>query len=746
MKIIKKITIAAFAMHSVLSIAQKVKNDTIKKITQLNEVEVTATSATNKSLLSQPQSISILGEKELKRGTGLFLDDALNTNVPGVFMQRRTVSAGQTFNIRGYGNGTRGTNGSNSNFDTQGTKIYLNNIPVTDAEGITLMDDLDFSNIGNVEVLKGPAGSLYGLAISGVVNLKTIAPEAGKSSISQNTLFGSNGLQRFTTELQLGGEKSSFLLNYGKQKYDGFMNHTASHKDFVNSFADFKVNNKQKINAYLGYSNSYDQRNGELSIAQYNNFDYSGNPAYIKNDAHSNVISFRAGVNHTYQFCKNFSNSTTLFGTGVSSNVSSAGGWTDKLSVNYGLRSTFDTNFELNEKIKLSGITGIEMQQQNAQTIGYNMTGKTSNTNDYNIIAATKSNVYVISKTSSLFTEWTLSLPKDFSVTAGIGSSYMGVESKDRFPYTLTSPNNPGVLPTYNNNASPANYQVAYKNMISPKFAINKIFDNNVSVYASYNKGYKAPTSAYLFIPANNSVNTNLCPEVANQFEIGSKGKLIDNRLYYEVAAFQTKFTDKMTNVAVPNATNTATLYSYVVNAGDQNHKGIEALLKYQAIKSKDGFIRSIVPFVNATYSDFKYDNYIFQTAYNRSYDFSGRSVLGAPKWVVNSGVDFVTKYGFYGNATYSYRDKMNFAYVPEVKTSSNIEVSTAKNYGLLNAKLGFQKNIISNLALDVYAGITNATKTQYAQMIFVNQLPDAYLAANPNATFFGGLNLKYTF
>jgi len=30
--------------------------------------------------------------------------------------------------------------------------------------------------------------------------------------------------------------------------------------------------------------------------------------------------------------------------------------------------------------------------------------------------------------------------------------------------------------------------------------------------------------------------------------------------------------------------------------------------------------------------------------------------------------------------------------------------------------------------------------------MIFVNQLPDAYLPAPKNTLFFGGLNLKYNF
>src|SRR5215212_1579116 len=70
----------------------------------LQNVEFTATSNTNKSLLNQPASISKLGITELKRGTGLTLDDAIHANIPGVTMNRRTVGAGQQFNIRGYGN------------------------------------------------------------------------------------------------------------------------------------------------------------------------------------------------------------------------------------------------------------------------------------------------------------------------------------------------------------------------------------------------------------------------------------------------------------------------------------------------------------------------------------------------------------------------------------------------------------------------------------------------------------------
>ena len=235
----------------------------------LNEVEITATSNPNKSLLYQPVSITKLSPVELKRGTGVFMDEAINANVPGVTMSRRTVAAGQQFNIRGYGNGVRGTNGVNSNFDGQGYKVYLNNIPVTDAEGITLMDDIDFGSIGNVEVVKGPSGTLYGLAIAGVVNLKTMRKKKKKTSIGQDVLVGNYGLQRFTTHFQMGTEKSSLLLNYGYQHSDGAMTHTESRKNFVNLAGDVDISEKQSINYYSGFTDSYEQRGGELTLAQY---------------------------------------------------------------------------------------------------------------------------------------------------------------------------------------------------------------------------------------------------------------------------------------------------------------------------------------------------------------------------------------------------------------------------------------------------------------------------------------------
>lgn len=731
----------------------------------LDNVEITATTAQNKSLLYQPVSITKLSKTELKRGNGLFLDDAINGNVPGVIMNRRTVSGGQQFNIRGYGNGTRGTRGPSSNFDGQGYKLYLNGIPITDAEGITTFDDIDFSSIGNVEVAKGPAGTLYGLAVAGAVNLSTVKAEKGKTSIAQEALVGSYGLQRFTTTLSTGKERSSVLMNYGHQETDGYSWHNSSNKNFVSFIGDFTPNDKQSIMTYAGYSNSYDQRIGELTLTQWANNDYSGNVDYIRRNGHSHVITFRAGVGHMYNFTKNISNNTVVFGTGFQSDVSSAGGWTDKNTINYGLRSVFTTKFDLQGGISLSGLTGIETQRQDAQQAGYSMVKNPADTSvnptasyitvnsykngiyPYWIINTATSNVFYNSKTASLFTQWTLALPHEFSITAGIGTSNMKIDLNDRFNTALAT--------------RPNRYKKNYTGMASPAVSLNKVFNKNMSAYVSYSKAYKAPVSSYFFIttpavttpatPATGRVNETLKPESGSQFEIGTKGNTLKGKLNYELAYFNTKYKNKMTAISVVSPANpNSTLYSYVVNGGSQTHNGFEALVKFTILQSGKGFFTTIRPFANLAINNFKYDNgfiiYKSVVAQGKE-DYSNRNVAGVPKNTANLGVDLFTKPGLYGNIMFNHRDKAPIGFIPS--TSSTVQPSDytwAAAYNLLNAKIGFKRSLSSHFDLDIYASVQNITGEKYYLMIFANQLPDAYIPGPNKANYFAGVNLKYNF
>ncbi|RYD90444.1 MAG: TonB-dependent receptor, partial [Sphingobacteriales bacterium] len=426
---------------------------------------------------------------------------------------------------------------------------------------------------------------------------------------------------------------------------------------------------------------------------QYDTVNFSGNPAYIKNDAHSHVLSARVGVTHSYRFNSMLSNSTTLFASGVMNDASSAGGWTDKTPVNFGVRSTFQARFSLGAKTSLTGITGVESLNQRAQTLGYPMVADSADLSGYNRIGALRSNVATKTANNSLFSEWTLTLPQDWSVTAGIGWTQMLIELNDRF--FVAANNRP-------NNRPADVFRKNYNGLWSPHLAINKVIAQRYSFFASYSTGYKAPVSSYFYIPfvtgapGTGLVNPNLEAEMGRQIEVGAKGSVWNSRLNYEVTYFHAEFSRKMTAIAVA-ADPSTTAYTYVTNGGSQVHDGLEAALRINLVKG-NGFFTQVAPFANATWIDGHYRDFRFQrfrVAPNQTkdstIDYSGKRVAGLPPLVFNVGVDLQTRFGLYANAYFSHRDEVYL-------TSDNVKTQKANAFGLLNAKVGFRSTLSRHL------------------------------------------------
>ncbi|HET7819106.1 MAG TPA: TonB-dependent receptor, partial [Bacteroidia bacterium] len=117
--------------------------------------------------------------------------------------------------------------------------------------------------------------------------------------------------------------------------------------------------------------------------------------------------------------------------------------------------------------------------------------------------------------------------------------------------------------------------------------------------------------------------------------------------------------------------------------------------------------------------------------------DYSGNAVAGVAPITANVGLDVSTKPGIYANVNYSYRDAMPYTSDGKNKTEA---------FGIVNAKLGVRQSFLKHFDIDVFVGANNITSTQYYYMVFVNQLPDAYLAAPNEINYFGGVNLKYNF
>lgn len=684
----------------------------------LNEVEVSASNVEDNTILKQPQAIGLLSRRELTRNEGVFLENTLNL-VSGVRMEKRTMAGGQRIMIRGYG--YPAGSGNQVNFNGAGIKAYLNGIPVTDAEGVTIYDDIDFSTLGKVEVIKGPASSIYGTGIGGVVKMFTLKPAPQATRIVQEAMAGSYGLWRTNTRLESATDKSSIMVNYGHQNYDSYRVHSASKKDFASFVGDFRSSDKQSFSVYASYNNSYDELAGQIDSASFFNKENKGEPRYLANNGHIAYESFRTGLSHNYRFSRNVSNMTSAYFSNYQQSQASAAGLNSNMVSNYGGRTKFNLNFA-GENISLFGTVGGEYQKSNSFR-------KTNALPDGKLGGIT-TDLEVAAMQYSLFTEWNLQLPQNFTLIAGA--------SRNSIEY--------GIADKLANAANPEHKdQSGYKTfeaVVTPRVALQKVFNQHITTYVSVSQGYSPPTSGNVVVPATGQVLTDLKPEKGTQYEVGSKGSLLNKKLSYQLALFNLNVTDKLTTQAVVEPGTGTILYSYSVNAGKQKNKGVEVSLNYSLVDDNTSFISLARPFANYTYSHFRYDNFKSDNNNNeRTTDYSGKAVMGVPANNLNAGFDVGLKSGFYLLTTYQYVDEMPLSFD---------NAHYAPSYSLLNAKLGWRKNVSDHIQLDVYAGGNNLTGSLYYNMVFLSAYsatsvnPSIYLPAAYKPTYYGGFNFSY--
>jgi iron complex outermembrane receptor protein len=678
----------------------------------LSAVKVASTADAN--TIRQPQAVTTLSKQELNRGTGLFLQDALNLT-PGVDMQKRTASGGQRIVIRGYSDGS-----DNGNFIGTGYKAYLNGIPLTNAEGLTILDDVDFASLGRVDVIRGPASTIYGGGIGGVVNLYSAAPTQMGTTIVQNTTAGSDGLLRSDTRLENASDGASTALSYGHQDYDSYRVHSASKKDYATFLGEFKPSERRTISTFLAYANSRDQRAGEMDSASFAQKLNIGEDKYILNDARQNIESFRAGVTHNYQLSEHVGNSTTAFYTGNTLEDVYAAGINSKQNQNFGARTVFNTDFN-NLALPLHGVTGAEFQKTNLFAKGYGLSNS--------VLGALRSDLETHTMQSSIFTQWDLSLPAEFTLTAGASANFLEYSIVDRMA----------------NTANPTHVDGSARNVlnpvITPRIALAKMFGPNLSVYANVSQGYSPPTSTDAVIGYTGEPNGDLKPERGTQYEIGTKGNLFAGRLSYQLSVFDLEVTDKLSPQAVFDTDGTV-LYSYTVNAGDQSDKGVEIAAEYSLIDDPAKFVSSLRPFASYTYSDFTYSD--FRSTNNDAagtVDYTDNYVVGVAPHVFNLGFDASLRYGVYGNVTYHHTEGMPISYD---------NAHWAPGFDLLGAKIGYAREVGHGFKFDAFAGGENLGNSLYYTQVFLNHKwdsptpPNMYLPGPYTAKFYGGLKLSY--
>lgn len=642
----------------------------------------------NTELKNIPVTVSVLKQSDLERYSNASILPAVNT-VPGVKMDERSPGSVR-LSIRG--------NLLRSPFGVRNVKVYWNGIPFTDANGNTYLNQLGFQNIGKIEIIKGPGGSMYGAGTGGVVLLSSRNADNQEKSISINTLAGSYGLAETNVAFRNETNNANYTLQYGHQQSDGWRNHTNTRRDVANYSGTFTINPKQSISTNIFYSDLYYQTPGGLTQAQLianpRQSRQAGGPfrSAEQQQAALFVKTLYAGFSHEYRFNQNWTNNTSIYSSNTRFRNPSILNYQRKTEQGIGGRTVTAYHYK-NLLLHLGG----EYQYgfTSTRTFG-NQSGVPDTLQFDDEIAAKQYNVFLQSD---------ITLKRNFIINAGL--------SYNNYGYGFTRLNNRPVK-EINRTFTP---------VLIPRLSLLKKMGVYYSLYATISKGYSPPTIDEI-VPSTGVFNGTLKAEGATNYELGFRSELTPHKLFAEVAAYYFQ----LNNTIVTRRD--AAGADYFVNTGKTNQKGVEVSLNYYPVLNAIYFLQELKLWTNYTYI-----NATFKTYQQGSNDYSGKKLTGTSPNVFVAGADAVTKIGLYANLTYSYTDM-----IPLNDANSFF----ATQYNLFFAKLGYKKQLGKKATGELYFSYDQSFNTPYGLGNDLNAAANRYFNPSAPQNFLGGIKIQF--
>ncbi len=653
---------------------------------------------TNRKLLETPASVSILNQRAIQRYSTISLVPAFNT-VPGVRMEERSPGS-YRLSIRG--------SLLRSPFGIRNIKVYMDDIPFTDAGGNTYLNLIDPNSLGSAEILKGPASSLYGAGTGGAVilNEPKLIPDVSNGRTSNHLKVqlqgGSYGLFGESLRWQMNKNNYGLQLTQTHQQADGYRDNSRLRKDVIH-FADrWNISKKDELKFHLLLADLYYQTPGGLNLAQ-----WQANPKLSRQATQTLPSAIQqkiaiynktifTGLSNTFRFSDKLSN--------VSSVVFNYTDFKNPFITNYekrketsrGLRTKFiyATNAG---SMPLKLIAGGEWQTTFANIDNY------GNKNGVADTAQSKDEVNAYQR--FYFAQADLDITSQLLFSAGA--------SHNGFTYRY--------IRTSDNPATPKKIK-KFDPVLSPRFALLYKATQLFSIRASVSKGFSAPTMAEVR-PSQGSFFEDLQPEYGWNYEAGIRGDLLKHHLQIDVSVYEFDLTNAIVRRVASNGG------EYFINAGGTKQKGMEAAVAYYLFREKKQFVSSLKIWTSLTLNDYNFKDYKVGSA-----DYSGNELTGVPKTITVSGVDIETANGFYLNTTYNYTSKLPL-------TDANSFYATG--YHLLQCKLGY-KHAFKKAMVEVFAGADNLLNENYSLGNDINAVGNRFYNAAPLRNYFAGISVGF--
>jgi len=635
-----------------------------------------------------PVAMAVVTPRQLQLLNNVSLVPVLNT-VPGVRMEERSPGS-YRLSIRG--------SLLRSPFGVRNVKVYWNDIPLTDAGGNTYLQLVDISEVQSLEIIKGPASSLYGANTGGAVILHSgnyITPKTNTYKVGVSG--GSYGLLN---------EQAVWLHNKGKLQTsiqqthlqsDGYRAHSAMRRDMIKWDGNWQISDKEKLSFISFYSDLYYQTPGGLTRSQLG----TDTTAYPK------AVQQKAAVY----------NKTIFAGASLQSRISSHFDNTTALNINHtSFKNPFTTNYELRDEWNWGGRTFFTYHTETKNSsfkwlAGAELLYNHSHVNDYDNNEGVKAGVQfkdeLYATQPSFFTQINLQLANRLTLQAGISSNQQIIKYK-----RLTDSLQNAFVKSKTTNLAAPRISLLYKVM------------GDVNVYAVAAKGFSPPSLAELH-PSNGTFNDSLQPEYGWNFELGVKGNVLQNRLQFDASAYSFH----LQNAIVKRSTDTNP--EYYVNAGSTRQQGIEVWLRALVIKNNEHFINSLAVSNSYSFQPYKFTSYMVADA-----DYSGNRITGVPRNINVSTIEIESKPGFYANVIFN-----NTSSIP--LTDANDAFADA--YHLLQCKIGYQhRTAHSYFQYNIFVGGDNLLNESYSLGNDINAFGKRYYNPAPMRNYFAGVQVTF--
>ncbi|WP_299437315.1 TonB-dependent receptor [uncultured Aquimarina sp.] len=673
---------------------------TISLVPEINQLQEVFINNQSIPLLEKyaTDAVTTLNKQEINRGNTIELHPILN-KVPGVFMQNGTLNTNR-ITIRGIG--------ARNLFGTANIRTYFGDIPLTDGNGESSIEDLELASLSRIDIHKGPSSSSYGVGLGGTIILRPEFINNQTIEASLSSSLGSYGLRRNVAKVAIGGQKSDLNIIYSNNHSEGYRDNNTYNRNTVTVTSSIYSGEKNNFSIIASY---VDLKAGIPSSLDQEDFDNNPQQAAFtwgQSKAFEDVNYGIVGLSWKHDYNTSFSQHTSIFTSFRNNYEPRPFNILKEESNTIGIRS------------RIVGTTTLFKKKWNWTAGGelffdfYN--GKTFDNlyEDFPIGTGSvlgnqlsdldeKRNYY------NLFAETNIKLNNKLQFNFGIHLNQTFFEIDDEF------------LDDGNDSSGSFDFDP----ILSPKIGANYQLNNNFIFFGNIAHGFSTPTTSETLLP-DGEFNPNIRPEIGWNYEIGTRYNFLEGKLYGALSAYSLRVKDLLV------ARRTEEDNFFAINAGKTIHNGIEGTLNYRLLQMDKGQLNV---FINTTINDYEFDNFV-----DLDNDFSGNDLTGVPSHIINAGIDFIKKKGIYGN--------LNFQAISKIPANDENTVFS-DHYELLHGKIGYKNNLGKHVSYDVYLGINNILDTKYASQLQINargfggNAPRYFYPGLP-FNMYGGINIKY--